>query len=68
MQRPFPRASIGDDWMINYQPIGIIRTPFKEPQGTPIQPTGGEGVKGIVEVYPKYQSGLKDIEGFPTSF
>lgn len=50
--------------MISYKPIGIIRTPFKEPQGTPIQPTGGEGIEGIVEVYPEYQSGLKDIGGF----
>lgn len=49
---------------ISYRPIGIIRTPFKEPQGTPIQPTGGEGVKGIAEVYPEYQPGLKDIGGF----
>ena len=37
---------------INYRPIGVIRTPFKEPKGTPIQPTGAEGVKGSVHLNP----------------
>ncbi len=45
-------------------PIGIIRTPFKKLAGMPIQPTGASGVKGKVEVFKKFRSGLKDIEGF----
>ncbi len=49
---------------INYRPIGIIRTPFKEPKGTPIQPTGAEGVKGSVHLTPDYCEGLKDLDGF----
>ena len=49
---------------INYRPIGIIRSPFKEPEGTPIQPKGARGVAGIVEVFPEYVEGLKDIDGF----
>ena len=49
---------------INYRPIGIIRTPFKEPKGTPIQPTGAEGVKGSVHLNPDYREGLKDLDGF----
>jgi tRNA (Thr-GGU) A37 N-methylase len=34
----------------HYQAIGIIRTPFTEIGGMPIQPAGGRGVKGTVEV------------------
>jgi len=49
---------------INYLQIGVIRTPFKEPKGTPIQPTGAEGVKGSVHLNPDYCEGLKDLDGF----
>ncbi len=49
---------------INYRPIGVIHTPHKQGEGTPIQPRGAEGVKGKVEVYEKYEEGLKDLKGF----
>ena len=49
---------------INYQPIGRIRSPHKEPQGTPIQPTAAEGVEGEIEVLPEYVEGLTDLDGF----
>jgi tRNA-Thr(GGU) m(6)t(6)A37 methyltransferase TsaA len=49
---------------ITYQPIGVIRSPFKEPKGTPIQPQGAKGIAGTVEIFPEYVEGLKDIEGF----
>ncbi|MDD1717432.1 MAG: tRNA (N6-threonylcarbamoyladenosine(37)-N6)-methyltransferase TrmO [Methanoregulaceae archaeon] len=47
-----------------WRQIGVIRTPFTDPEGMPIQPCGAEGIGGIVEVYPEYAAGLKDIEGF----
>ncbi len=49
---------------IQFVPIGVIHTPFKELEGMPIQPTGARGVRGIVEVFVEYQRGLKDLEGF----
>ncbi len=49
---------------IKYKPIGVIRSPFKKPKGTPIQPTAATGVEGTVEVFPEYVEGLKDLEGF----
>lgn len=49
---------------IAYRPVGVIRTPFKEPQGTPIQPTAARGVVGTVEVLPQYAEGLRDLDGF----
>lgn len=48
----------------NYRSIGVIHSPFKEARGTPIQPTGAEGVDGTIEVDPEYCAGLKDIGGF----
>ena len=46
------------------RPIGVIHTPYREPRGTPIQPTGALGVEGTVEVFPEYAQGLKDLDGF----
>jgi tRNA-Thr(GGU) m(6)t(6)A37 methyltransferase TsaA len=49
---------------ISYNPIGIIHTPFKEPEGTPIQPKGAKGVEGTVEVFNPFLDGLLHIDGF----
>ena len=49
---------------ISYRPIGIIHSPYKETEGTPIQTTGAKGVGGTVEILPKCAEGLKDLDGF----
>ncbi len=48
---------------IIYIPIGIIHSPFKEPKGTPIQPTASRS-KGKVEIFPEFSAGLQDLEKF----
>ncbi len=48
---------------ITFQPIGVINTPHKEPEGTPIQPPVS-AARGTVEVFPEFIEGLKDIDGF----
>ena len=50
--------------VITYRPIGVIKTPFKEPKGTPIQPTGAKDIQGKIILKPEYMDGLKDLEGF----
>ena len=52
------------DMKIEYIPIGVIHSPFTEPQGMPIQPSGAGGVMGTVEVFQEFHAGLKDLEGF----
>lgn len=49
---------------INYRPIGIIHSPFRETRGTPIQPESGKDIEGTVEVYEEFAGGLKDLDGF----
>jgi tRNA-Thr(GGU) m(6)t(6)A37 methyltransferase TsaA len=49
---------------IEFKPIGVILTPFKEVDNMPIQTTGAAGIGGTVEVFPEYADGLKDLEGF----
>jgi tRNA-Thr(GGU) m(6)t(6)A37 methyltransferase TsaA len=46
------------------KPIGIIHSPFKKPDGMPIQPVFADGAEGIVEVLPQFAAGLKDLQGF----
>ena len=44
-------------------PIGIIHSPFKCKEDTPIQPFKSKAI-GKVEIFKKYQEGLKDIGDF----
>ena len=50
--------------LLNLKPIGYIKTPFLTKDGMPIQPTGAKGVKGTIEIDPKYVEGLADLDGF----
>lgn len=49
---------------IKYQPIGIIYSGFKKPEGTPIQFSGAGGASGEIEIFPEFVEGLQDLEGF----
>ena len=49
--------------VITYKRIGIIHTPFNNVEGMPIQPTGAKGVEGIIEIFPEFVDGLKDLDG-----
>ncbi|HTX79199.1 MAG TPA: tRNA (N6-threonylcarbamoyladenosine(37)-N6)-methyltransferase TrmO [Longilinea sp.] len=44
------------------KPIGVIHTPFKENEGTPIQ-SARSTARGEIEVFPKYEAGLDGIDG-----
>jgi tRNA-Thr(GGU) m(6)t(6)A37 methyltransferase TsaA len=44
--------------------IGIIRSPFPKPQGTPIQPLYADRARGRILVNQEYADALEDIEGF----
>ncbi len=49
---------------IQYYPIGVIQSPFKEISGMPIQPSGAAGVRGKLILDPEFEEGLQDLEGF----
>ncbi len=46
-----------------YNPIGVIHTPFESPEGMPIQPAGADAT-GTVELAPRYAAGLQDLAEF----
>ncbi len=49
---------------ITMRPIGIIRTPFANALGTPIQSVFGSQYSGKVIVDDRYLAALEDVEGF----
>jgi tRNA-Thr(GGU) m(6)t(6)A37 methyltransferase TsaA len=49
---------------MNFEAIGIVHSSFKEAMGTHIQPKAGKGIKGTIEVFPEFEEGLKNLEGF----
>ena len=49
---------------IEYQPIGVIHSPFQTTEGMPIQPSGAAGIEGTVELFHQFRQGLKDLDGF----
>ncbi|QSG02082.1 tRNA (N6-threonylcarbamoyladenosine(37)-N6)-methyltransferase TrmO [Natranaeroarchaeum sulfidigenes] len=49
---------------VEYEPIGTIFTPFEDPDGMPIQPSGDEAARGTVVLEPQYAEGLADLDGF----
>jgi tRNA-Thr(GGU) m(6)t(6)A37 methyltransferase TsaA len=53
-----------DDSQLRLAPIGVIHSPFREQQGTPIQPYSAMGTQGTVKIYASYAPGLADLGGF----
>ncbi len=47
-----------------FSEIGIVSSPHSEAGRTPIQPCFAEEYEGKVTVFPEFEEGLKDIEGF----
>jgi tRNA-Thr(GGU) m(6)t(6)A37 methyltransferase TsaA len=49
---------------IEYSPIGFVRSPFKVPEGVPIQTKAGNDIQGEIEILDEYVPGLSDLDGF----
>jgi len=49
---------------IQLTPIGVIHTPFLTLEDMPIQPTSEASQPGVVEVFPQFVEGLRDLDGF----
>jgi tRNA (adenine37-N6)-methyltransferase len=47
-----------------FRPIGVIRTPFTDEAGMPIQAVAATGVAGRIELDSKLADGLADLDGF----
>lgn len=52
---------------VNYSPIGKVHAPYKQTNGTPIQPSN-QCKSGKIEVYPEFAEGLYDLHDFSHIF
>ena len=50
--------------IMQYSPIGVIRSEHVETDKTPIQPVYAKECKGRAEILPEFVEGLRDLEGF----
>ena len=50
--------------MFTFEPIGYIRSPYKNTQEVPKGLGAKHDVEGHVEILPQFELGLTDIEGF----
>jgi tRNA-Thr(GGU) m(6)t(6)A37 methyltransferase TsaA len=49
---------------IIYKPIGVIHSEHAIAEETPIQPAYAKGCCGRAEIFPEYEEGLRDLDGF----
>jgi len=49
---------------VNYKPIGVIHSPFKDRSGIPRQAVGAPEVTAKIEIFDEYLNGLSDLDGF----
>lgn len=49
---------------LEYDPIGVVWTPFESPDGMPIQPVGDAAAEGTLDIHDEYTDGLGDLGGF----
>jgi tRNA (adenine37-N6)-methyltransferase len=54
--------------MLSMQPIGYVRSPYKDTQEIPKGLGSRHEVEGIFEIRAEYEAGLTDIEGFSHLF
>ncbi len=50
------------------QPIGWVRSPYKETKDVPKGPGAKHEAEGILDILPEFELGLTDIEGFSHLF
>lgn len=50
--------------MLSFDPIGYVKTPYANTQSIPKGLGAKHEAEGILEILPKYEIGLTDIEGF----
>ncbi len=50
--------------MFTFQPIGFVRSPYKDTQEIPKGLGAKHEAQGVLEILPEFETGLTDIEGF----
>jgi tRNA-Thr(GGU) m(6)t(6)A37 methyltransferase TsaA len=54
--------------MFSSRPIGSIQSPYQVTKEIPKGPGAKHDAEGVLEIFPEFEAGLKDIEGFSHLF
>ena len=49
---------------VRFRPIGVVRSPFSDLDGMPLQSVAAADVEGRIEIRPDLVPGLRDLDGF----
>lgn len=52
------------EFFVKFKPIGIVHSDHVSAQETPIQPNYAKGCTGRAIVFPEFEEGLRDLDGF----
>jgi tRNA-Thr(GGU) m(6)t(6)A37 methyltransferase TsaA len=62
-------AANGRGIRLGFLPVGVVHSPFKKPSDIPremnVRRDGFKGVKGVLEIFPAFARGLKDLGEYP---
>ncbi|HEV2397037.1 MAG TPA: tRNA (N6-threonylcarbamoyladenosine(37)-N6)-methyltransferase TrmO [Candidatus Sulfotelmatobacter sp.] len=50
--------------MFSFQPVGYVRSPYKQTKEVPKGLGAKHEAEGVLEILPEFEAGLTDIEGF----
>lgn len=53
---------------LSLKPLGILRTPHRVADLTPIQPCFAAGIRGEIQLDPAFEAGLEGLEAFSHAF
>ena len=53
-----------NETVVIYRPIGVIHSEHVVLEEIPIQTVYAKGIKGRAEIFPEFEDGLRDLEGF----
>ena len=54
--------------MFSFQPIGVIESPYKDSSAVPRGLGAKHAAEGMLKIWPEFEPGLADIEGFSHLF
>ena len=49
---------------VRFRPIGVVRSPFSDLSGMPLQSVAAADVEGRIEIRSDLAPGLRDLDGF----
>jgi len=54
--------------MFSFEPIGYVKSPYRDTKEIPKGLGAKHEAEGVLEILPKYEAGLTDVEGFSHLF